>query len=55
MTSDRVFDDLRAGERFESAGLTITESVIIDFAAQCDPQTFHLDLHYARTRARSAS
>ena len=34
MTSDRYFDDLSVGARFESAGLTITESAIIDFAAQ---------------------
>lgn len=49
MTSDRYFDDLRAGDRFESAGLTITESAIIDFATQWDPQPFHLDAEYART------
>jgi len=51
MTSDRYFDDLRAGERFESAGLTITESAIIDFAAQWDPQPFHLDAEYARSES----
>ena len=50
MTNDRYFDDFRVGERFESAGLTITESAIIDFAAQWDPQPFHLDAEYARTR-----
>ncbi|MCW5747967.1 MAG: MaoC family dehydratase [Alphaproteobacteria bacterium] len=49
MASDRYFDDFRAGERFESAGLTITESAIIDFALQWDPQPFHIDAEYART------
>jgi acyl dehydratase len=49
MTSDRYFDDLNVGDRFESAGLTITESAIIDFATQWDPQPFHLDAEYART------
>lgn len=49
MTSDRYFDDFRAGDRFESAGLTVTESAIIDFATQWDPQPFHIDAEYART------
>ena len=49
MTSNRYFDDLSVGDRFESAGLTVTESAIIDFAAQWDPQPFHLDAEYART------
>ena len=30
--SDRYFEDFKKGERFVSAGLTITESAIIDFA-----------------------
>ncbi len=50
MTRDRYFDDLGIGDRFESAGLTITESAMIDFATQWDPQPFHLDAEYARTR-----
>jgi acyl dehydratase len=36
-------DDLRAGQRFESGTHTITESDIITFASQYDPQPFHLD------------
>jgi acyl dehydratase len=48
MPDDRYFDDFRAGDRFESAGLTITESAIIDFALQWDPQPFHIDAEYAR-------
>jgi acyl dehydratase len=50
MNSDRYFDDFRAGDTFESTGLTITESAIIDFAVQWDPQPFHLDAEHARTR-----
>ena len=50
MTSDRYFEDLRAGDRFDSAGLTIAESAIIDFATQWDPQPFHLDVEYARNQ-----
>ncbi|HJQ60845.1 MAG TPA: MaoC family dehydratase [Vineibacter sp.] len=49
MTDTRYFDDFRAGERFESGGLTVTESAIVDFALQWDPQPFHIDAEYART------
>ncbi len=46
----RYFEDFRVGQRFESGGLTITEDAIIGFAAQWDPQPFHLDAEYARTK-----
>lgn len=49
MTSDRYFDDFQAGDRFDSSGLTITESAILDFALQWDPQPFHIDAEYSRT------
>jgi acyl dehydratase len=49
MTSERYFEDFSAGDRFESGGLTITESAIVDFAALWDPQPFHIDAEYART------
>lgn len=39
----RWFDDFRVGQRFETDGYTFTESGIIDFALQYDPQYFHLD------------
>lgn len=39
----RYLDDLKAGERFTTAGITLTESQIIDFAMMYDPQAFHLD------------
>ena len=41
--SGRWFDDFRVGQRFETEGYTFTESSIIDFALQYDPQYFHLD------------
>jgi acyl dehydratase len=36
-------EDLRARQRFSSASHTIDESQIREFAAQFDPQPFHLD------------
>ena len=39
----RYLDDLQAGQRFESGGITLTEAEIIDFAWRYDPQPFHLD------------
>ena len=46
--TDRYFEDFRLGERFVSGGMTITESGIIDFARQWDPQPFHIDTEFAR-------
>ncbi len=41
---DRLyFDDLSVGQRFTSATLTVTEAEIKAFAAEFDPQPFHLD------------
>lgn len=39
----RTLDDLRPGERFVTAGETLTEAGIVDFARRFDPQDFHLD------------
>ena len=36
-------DDLSVGQRFTSPSLTVTEAEIKAFAAQFDPQPFHLD------------
>ena len=36
-------EDVSAGQRFESDRYEITERAILDFAAQFDPQPFHLD------------
>ena len=45
---DFYFDDLRVGQRFETATYTITEDAIKAFAAAFDPQPFHLDNELAR-------
>ena len=39
----RWFDDFKVGQRFDTEGYTFTESSIIDFALQYDPQYFHMD------------
>ncbi len=45
---DLFFEDFQVGNKFESPGLTVTESQIIDFAMQYDPQVFHLDAEGAK-------
>ncbi|UEM23207.1 MaoC family dehydratase [Skermanella mucosa] len=37
------FEDFRVGDRFGTAGITLTEAQIIDFALMYDPQPFHVD------------
>lgn len=44
----RYLDDLKEGQRFKTAGLTLTEAEIIDFAWRYDPQPFHLDVGAAQ-------
>lgn len=39
----RYFDDFRVGDRFVSERATLTESDIIGFAREFDPQPFHVD------------
>lgn len=41
--TDRYFEDFVAGERFVSAGGSLSEEEIIDFARDYDPQPFHID------------
>jgi len=41
-------DDIRVGQRFSSASHAMDEAQIKAFAAQFDPQPFHLDEHAAR-------
>ena len=45
MTDDRVryFDDFKPGDRFESAPLTVSEALIVEFGRFYDPQLFHTD------------
>jgi len=45
---DRFFDDFVVGQRFTTRGVTLTESMIIDFAMAYDPQPFHTDVEAAR-------
>ena len=46
--ADRYFDDFEIGERMVTAGITLTESLIIDFAMRYDPQPFHIDAEAAK-------
>lgn len=46
--SDRYFEDFKVGDRFVSAGHTMTEAAMIDFARQWDPQPFHVDPEFSR-------
>jgi acyl dehydratase len=45
--TNRFLDDLKPGERFVTAGITLTETQIIEFALQFDPQPFLLDADVA--------
>lgn len=46
--SARYLDDLQAGDRFTSAEHVLDEAQIKSFAAQFDPQPFHLDAEAAK-------
>ena len=37
------FDDLAAGQRYETMGVTVTEEAVIRFALEYDYQPFHVD------------
>jgi len=41
--SEMYIEDFKPGDHFISQGVTVTESMIIDFALAYDPQPFHLD------------
>lgn len=43
MTRDLWFDDFTPGQRFRTAGATLSEGQILDFAWSHDPQPFHID------------
>ena len=45
---DKYFDDFEVGERVVTPGVTLTESLIIDFALRYDPQPFHIDTEAAK-------
>ena len=43
----RYFEDWRVGDSFETRGITVTESQIVDFALLYDPQSMHIDKTFA--------
>ena len=45
---DRYFEDYAAGSVYEFGSVKVTESDIISFARQYDPQSFHTDPEAAR-------
>ncbi len=46
--TDRFFEDFKAGDTFVTGGVTLTESMILDFAITYDPQPFHIDVTAAK-------
>jgi len=44
---DLYFEDFTVGRKIVSAGMTLTESQILDFAITWDPQPFHIDVEAA--------
>jgi acyl dehydratase len=44
----RYFEDFTVGQRFATAGTTLDERMIVEFAGAYDPQPFHLDPAAAR-------
>jgi acyl dehydratase len=45
---DYYFEDFTPGMVFNTTGVTVTESQIVDFALKFDPQPFHLDAEAAK-------
>ena len=46
--SERFFEDLKRGDRFNSEAYKVSEEQIVSFAREFDPQPFHLDPAVAR-------
>jgi acyl dehydratase len=49
MTRDPWFEDFAPGQHFRTAGATLSEAQILDFAWAHDPQPFHLDREAAKS------
>lgn len=47
MTRDLWFEDFAVGQRFRTAGATLSEAQILQFAWAHDPQPFHVDAEAA--------
>lgn len=45
----RFFEDIEPNETGETGSYTVTETEIVDFAAEYDPQPFHLDPGHPET------
>jgi acyl dehydratase len=45
---DLYFEDFKVGDKFVSPGITVTDSMILDFAFKYDPQPFHIDVEAAK-------
>jgi len=41
--ADLYFEDFKPGDRFVSPGVTVSESMILEFALRYDPQPIHID------------
>ncbi|MGE3269674.1 MAG: MaoC family dehydratase [Chloroflexota bacterium] len=48
---DRFFEEYVPGTVFEAGSFTVSETEIVEFARQYDPQVFHTDPEAARTLA----
>jgi acyl dehydratase len=48
MQRDLWFEDFTVGQRFATAGCTISEAQILEFGWAHDPQPFHIDVEAAR-------
>lgn len=46
--TDLYFEDFTPGRVFRTAGVTVTEGQIVDFALSFDPQPFHRDAEAAK-------
>lgn len=49
---DLFMEDFAPGDRFVTEGETVTESQVIDFAMQWDPQPYHTNARHPRTVAQ---
>lgn len=48
MSRSLYFEDFKPGDRFETRSLTLTESLVLEFARFYDPQPFHTDPEAAK-------
>lgn len=46
--NERYLEDFTVGEAFTTHGVTVTETMILDFALLYDPQAFHIDVEASR-------